>query len=175
MPVPTPSTERNTPVARSCLNQSNKLILTRHAYVEVAVGRQHDTIDAAFDEVFPGDAIGELDSGTSVGRAAGAELGDGLMDDRFTVTRSGWQHETAGAGIHHDGNAIALREHVGQHAHRGAHERKLVGRHHGARYIDQEHEVSRGGLFRGNVAALQSNQGEPVFGVPGANRQFRRD
>ena len=49
------------------------------------------------------------------------------MDALFVLAGRRRQHEAARTGVDDNRHAVALGEHVGEHAHRCAHERQLVG------------------------------------------------
>ena len=119
LPVPTPSTDRNTPVVALLFDQPRELVQARDADVEVAVGREDDAVDAALDEVLVRDLVGELDAGGAVGRSAGAAERRSRPGSRRAVAARRRQHDAARARVDDDRDAILRGQRLGEHLHRG--------------------------------------------------------
>src|SRR5207245_525322 len=59
-------TEKNAGL-RLFLDQPNQITLIGHANIEIAVGRENDTVHAAFDEIVRRDFVSELNPFSAVG------------------------------------------------------------------------------------------------------------
>ena len=173
--MPTPRTERKMPFLAFLFDQPDELALARDADVEITVGRQDDAVDAFLEERPAGDVVGQLDAGSAVGRAAGLQFSDRLLDLRLAAPGRRRQDETTRTGVDDDGDAVGGVERVGQHAHRGLDERQLVGLVHRAGDVEQKHEVSRRRAFGSHAASLQADEREAMARIPRARRHLGRD
>ena len=61
------------PAFRFLLDHANHLVGAGHADIEVAIGAQHDSVGAAFDEVVSRNLVGQLQTLATVGAAAGLQ------------------------------------------------------------------------------------------------------
>ena len=161
--MPTPSTDRNTPLDALLFDEADERILAGDADVEVAVGGEDDAIDAAAHELLAGRTVGQLDPLCAVGRPACLEVGDRLVDPCLLVARGRRQHEPTRTRVDDDGDAIASGERVDQHAQTVAHERQLVGRVHRSRDVNQEHQIARRRVLLAQFAALKADERQLVL------------
>ena len=145
---------------------------TADANVEIAVGRENDAVDAAFDEAFGRDFIGELNALASRGGTTSPQSFDRAEYRSLIRFRGGLEHEPGRAGVNDDRDAVFGTELFGQKAHRRLEQRQLVGLRHRSGNIEKEHEVSRRQLVVRNPSALKTYVDETVRGLPRTRGHF---
>ena len=136
--------------------------------IEIAVGGEDHTVDAALDEALAGLGVRQGDPGRAVGRAAGLEAVDGSEDLRLLVSGRGFEHDTGRARIGHEAQTVITIETPGQKAQRLLEQGQLVRRLHRARHIHQEHQVGRREIGLGHVPGADTDTQQSGGRVPRA-------
>ncbi len=143
------------------------------ADVEVAVGREHDAVDAVLDLRIVRELVRALDAFGAIGRAAGFEAIDRFADLLLLIAGRRLQHDAGAARIHDHRHAVARRQLICEQAERVLQQRQLVRRLHRARHVDQEHEVRGRPLGGGDVESLDADLHEQRLRIPRRRRHFR--
>ena len=142
--------------------------------VEVAVGRQHDAVDAVLDETLFGQAIGLFQPRRAGGRTARLKPLHGVEDLRLLRRFRRLQHRAGLARIGDDGDRVVGLQSVDQQPECRLEQRQLVGLVHRAGDVDQEHQVGARPLGRRDVIALDADVKQLGVGVPRRRRHRHR-
>ncbi len=171
--MPTPEDGQEDPGLLLLLDETDQVALPDHADVEVAVGRENDAVDAAFDELLLRDLVGEHEPLAAVGRSAGIKTFDRVVNPLPLTRRRRRQHEAARTRIHHDADPVVVSQRVHEHAEAGLDERQFVGRRHRSRHVDQQHDVARGDLALIDRPGANADEQELVVRRPRALADLR--
>ena len=139
------------------LDQAHHLGVAGCAHVEVAVGRQHDPIVAAVDEVLACSLVSQPNPGASGRAPACLQLLQRGQDLGPLVARRRGQCQPGGPRVHDDCDPIRRPKLLHQQRERLLEQRQLVRVGHRARHVQQEDQVGRRQVLRLHRARVQAD------------------
>ena len=121
--------------------------------------------------------VGELNTGSAVGRASRLQAVDRLPDRFLADTAGRREHQSRIACVDDDRDRVVLAQPFHEHVETGLNERKFLRSVHRTGDIDQEHEVARRTPIRIHFARLDPDANQAVCRIPGRCSHFhvRRD
>ena len=145
------------------------------AHVEVAVARDHDPVDAVFDEGLLGEVVGEVNARRTVGAASRLEPLQRVDDGAVVGPGRGRQHCPRRARVDDERDPVAHVHLLGERHQSLLDEPESIWARHRPRHIDEEHQVAWRNVACLHVPALDPHVHDPVRGVPRRGANFGGD